>query len=143
MVLSSIVALSFDKGVHLTYIVKPVGAKPRPRRFPAAVAAADATLDNAHVVEDYLARTPPCTGSSQLVGLVLYPEPRHVWPGSNDFMVHHPMPSSGASGGTGGSQYSFYIVCQKDNEIRQLQKLPFGTATNLSRDSCPTLTVSA
>jgi hypothetical protein len=27
----------------------------------------------------------------------------HVWPGSNDFMVHHPMPSSGAGGGTGGS----------------------------------------
>jgi hypothetical protein len=34
----------------------------------------DATLDNAHVVEDYLATTPPCTGSSQLVGLVLYPD---------------------------------------------------------------------
>jgi hypothetical protein len=27
-----------------------------------------------------------------------------------------------------GAQYSFCIVCQKDNEIRQLQKLPFGTA---------------
>jgi hypothetical protein len=24
----------------------------------------------------------------------------HVWPGSNNFMVHHPMPSSGAGGGT-------------------------------------------
>jgi hypothetical protein len=35
----------------------------------AAAHGIDATL--AHVVEDYLATTPPCTGSSQLVGLVL------------------------------------------------------------------------
>ena len=31
----------------------------------------DATLDNTHVAEDYLARTTTSTGSSQLVGLVL------------------------------------------------------------------------
>ena len=35
----------------------------------------DATLDNAHVAEDYLARTTTMYRIIALVGLVLYPEP--------------------------------------------------------------------
>jgi hypothetical protein len=39
------------------------------------VSRSDAALDYAHVAEDYLARTLPSIGPSELVGLVLYPEP--------------------------------------------------------------------
>jgi hypothetical protein len=37
--------------------------------------ASDATLDNAHVAEDYLASTTTMYRIIVLVGLVLYPEP--------------------------------------------------------------------
>jgi hypothetical protein len=59
----------------------------------------DATLDNAHVAEGYLART-QCIGSSELVGLVIYfytlnqlNKVRHVWQGVMTSLVHHPMSS--------------------------------------------------
>ena len=101
--------------------------------FPAVwrqLTGSDATLHNAHVVEDYLARTPTMCRIIAVGRIVLYPEPTGIrlgmcGQGVLTSWVHHPMPSSGAGGRTGSRQTCPIVwQChQVDNEIRQLQKL--------------------
>jgi hypothetical protein len=74
---------SNPSGDPFIYVVRRIKAKPPVTRKPvkddkplkAVTTGSDATLDNAHVAEDYLARTTTMYRIIQLVGLVLYPEP--------------------------------------------------------------------